>query len=119
MAAVISDWSWEIFSSALASPSGYRVSKEPVAAQSREKIVAQVGNLDAKKMIFLAPFARGKKGEFKEDIGKLEPIFRSYKLNGRILKLADTVVTKFLEDSVVDDEITEANTKHNFFSHNV
>ena len=59
------------------------------------------------------------KGEFKEDIGKLEPIFRSYKLNGRILKLADTVVTKFLEDSVVDDEITEANTKHNFFSHNV
>jgi hypothetical protein len=59
------------------------------------------------------------KGEFKEDIGKLEPIFRSYKLNGRILKLADTVVTKFLEDSVVDDEINEANTKHNFFSHNV
>ena len=59
------------------------------------------------------------KGEFKEDIGKLEPIFRSYKLNSRILKLADTVVTKFLEDSVVYDEINEANTKHNFFSHNV
>ena len=59
------------------------------------------------------------KGEFKEDIAKLEPIFRSYKLNSRLLKLADTVVTKFLEDSVVDDEINEANTKHNFFSHNV
>ena len=59
------------------------------------------------------------KGEFKEDIDKLEPIFRSYKLNSRILKLADTVVTKFLEDSVVYDEINEANTKHNFFSHNV
>ncbi|MDP3781159.1 MAG: AIPR family protein [Nitrosopumilaceae archaeon] len=59
------------------------------------------------------------KGEFKEDIGRLEPIFRSYKLNGRVLKLADTVVTKFLEDSVVYDEINEANTKHNFFSHNV
>jgi len=59
------------------------------------------------------------KSEFKEDIGRLEPIFRSYKLNGRVLKLADTVVTKFLEDSVVYDEINEANTKHNFFSHNV
>ena len=49
----------------------------------------------------------------------MEPIFRSYKLNGRILKLADIVVTKFLEDTVVDDEMEVANTKHNFFSHHV
>jgi excinuclease ABC subunit A len=47
------------------------VSKEPVAAQSREKIVAQVEGLPAKKMIFLAPFARGKKGEFKEEFAEL------------------------------------------------
>jgi hypothetical protein len=59
------------------------------------------------------------KGDFKSDITKLEPIFRSFKLNSRILKLADTVVTKFLEDTVVDDEMEIANTKHNFFSHHV
>ena len=59
------------------------------------------------------------KEDFKTDITKLEPIFRSFKLNSRILKLADTVVTKFLEDTVVDDEMEIANTKHNFFSHHV
>jgi len=59
------------------------------------------------------------RGDFKEDITKLEPIFLSFKLNSRILKLADVIVTKFLEDTVVDDEIELANTKHNFFSHHV
>ncbi len=59
------------------------------------------------------------KGDFKSDITKLEPVFRSFKLNSRILKLSDTVVTKFLEDTVVDDEMEIANTKHNFFSHHV
>ena len=59
------------------------------------------------------------RGDFKLDVVKLEPVFRSFKLNSRILKLADTVVTKFLEDTVVDDEIELANTKHNFFSHHV
>ena len=59
------------------------------------------------------------RGDFKTDISKLEPIFRSFKLNSRILKLSDIVVTKFLEDTVVDDEMEIANTKHNFFSHHV
>jgi len=59
------------------------------------------------------------KGDFKEDIGKLEPVFKSVKLNQRILKLTDTVVTKFLDDTVVDDEMEAANTYHNFFSHHV
>ena len=59
------------------------------------------------------------KDDFKTDIAKLEPIFRSFKLNSRILKLSDVVVTKFLEDTVVDDEMEIANTKHNFFSHHV
>ena len=58
-------------------------------------------------------------GDFKEDISKLEPIFKSVKLNQRILKLTDTIVTKFLEDTVVDDEMDAANTYHNFFSHHV
>ncbi len=59
------------------------------------------------------------KGDFKEDIAKLEPIFKSVKMNQRILKLTDTIVTKFLEDTVVDDEMAAANTYHNFFSHHV
>ena len=59
------------------------------------------------------------KGDFKEDIAKLEPVFKSFKLNQRILKLTDIVVTKFLEDTVADDEMTAANTYHNFFSHHV
>ncbi|HSB83971.1 MAG TPA: AIPR family protein [Nitrosarchaeum sp.] len=59
------------------------------------------------------------KGDFKSDVRKMEPIFRSFKLNSRILKIADVVVTKFLEDTVVDDEIELANTKHNFFSQHV
>ena len=61
----------------------------------------------------------GSKGDYKKDIRKLEPIFRSFKLNSRILKLTDVIVTKFLEDTVVDDEIELANTKHNFFSQHV
>ncbi len=59
------------------------------------------------------------KGDFKKDVVKLEPIFRSYKLNSKILKITDVVVTKFLEDTIVDDEIELANTKHNFFSQHV
>ena len=59
------------------------------------------------------------KGDFKKDVRKLEPIFRSFKLNSRILKTTDIIVTKFLDDTVVDDEIELANTKHNFFSQHV
>lgn len=59
------------------------------------------------------------KGDFKKDVRKLEPIFRSFKLNSRILKITDVIVTKFLDDTVVDDEIELANTKHNFFSQHV
>jgi hypothetical protein len=59
------------------------------------------------------------KGDFKKDILRLEPIFRSFKLNSKILKITDIVVTKFLEDTIVDDEIELANTKHNFFSQHV
>jgi hypothetical protein len=61
----------------------------------------------------------GTKGDFKEDVVKLEPIFKSYKLNERILRLTDGMVTRFLEDTVVEDEMDIANTKHNFFSHHV
>ncbi|MEJ2261220.1 MAG: AIPR family protein, partial [Nitrosopumilaceae archaeon] len=59
------------------------------------------------------------KGDFKKDVVRLEPIFRSFKLNSKILRITDIVVTKFLEDTIVDDEIEMANTKHNFFSQHV
>ena len=61
----------------------------------------------------------GTKGDFKEDVTRLEPIFKSHKLNERILRLTDGTVTRFLEDTVVEDEMDIANTKHNFFSHHV
>jgi excinuclease ABC subunit A len=48
------------------------VSKEPVEAISQEKIVAQIQNFPLNsKLIFLAPFAKGKKGEFKEEFKEL------------------------------------------------
>src|SRR5579872_590237 len=48
------------------------VSKEPVAAQSREKIIAQVQHLPiGSKIVILAPYARGKKGEFREEFAEL------------------------------------------------
>jgi len=37
----------------------------------------------------------------------------------KILKAADKIVTKFLEDSKVEEKIDEANTAHNFFSNQV
>ena len=37
----------------------------------------------------------------------------------KILKASDKVVTKFLEDSKVEEKIDEANTAHNFFSNQV
>ena len=44
------------------------VSGEPVAPQSKERIIRKIQNLpENTKLILLAPFARGKKGEFKED----------------------------------------------------
>ena len=48
------------------------VSGEPVAAHSREKIIAQVQSLKTgSKIVILAPYARGKKGEFKEEFAEL------------------------------------------------
>ena len=59
------------------------------------------------------------KGDFKKDVVKLEPIFRSFKLNSRILKITDTVVTKFLEDTIVDDEIEMAIHQTQLSFHNM
>ncbi len=110
----------------------YRILLYPYLVKEYAKKVLKYGKKGGHKtkrygtLFFLASYFRilhkeilETKGDFKQDIAKLEPIFRSFKLNSRILKLADVVVTKFLDDSVIDDEIEIANTKHNFFSHHV
>lgn len=70
------------------------VSGEPVAAQSREKIIAQVQSLEAgSKIVILAPFARGKKGEFKEEFGELlSKGFMRLKVDGAWVDLSEEIV---------------------------
>ena len=57
--------------------------------------------------------------DFKKDITSLEKIIRDVGLCIKILKITDRVITKFLEDTIVEDQIVEANTAHNFFSNQV
>ncbi|PIS03127.1 MAG: excinuclease ABC subunit A [Chlamydiae bacterium CG10_big_fil_rev_8_21_14_0_10_42_34] len=66
------------------------ISNEPVEAQSREKIVARVQHLPAKKLIILAPFARGKKGEFREEFAELlsKGLLR-LRIDGAFVELGD------------------------------
>ena len=44
---------------------------------------------------------------------------QNFGLSEKILRIADKVVTKFLEDSAVETKIEESNTAHNFFSNQV
>ena len=61
----------------------------------------------------------GKNDDFKNDISELEKMIQNIGLFTKILKAADKVVTKFLEDSKVEEKIDDANTAHNFFSNQV
>ncbi len=110
----------------------YRILLYPYLVKEYAKMVQKYGKRGGHKtkryatLFFVAVYFRilhrnilETKGDFKKDVTKLESIFRSFKLNSRILKLTDLVVTKFLEDTAVDDEMEIANTKHNFFSHHV
>jgi hypothetical protein len=60
-----------------------------------------------------------KHDDFKNDIIELEKIMQNFGLCEKILRIADKVVTKFLEDSAVEEKIEESNTAHNFFSNQV
>lgn len=70
------------------------VSGEPVAAQSREKIIAQVQSIKpGTKIVILAPYARGKKGEFKEEFAELlSKGFMRLKVDGEWIDLSEAVV---------------------------
>ncbi len=66
------------------------VSKEPLAAQSKEKIIKKIENYPPKsKIILLAPYARNKKGEFKEDFAHLlQKGFTKLRIDGEWVELS-------------------------------
>lgn len=67
------------------------VSKESVAAQSREKIIARLQHLpEQTKFVLLSPYARGKKAEFKEDFAELlSKGFTRLRVDGQWLELGE------------------------------
>ena len=93
-----------------------------IAKQASGSCIVRYGET----VIFVAVTARiihknilGKNDDFKKDISELEKMIQNVGLFRKILKASDKVVTKFLEDSKVEEKIDEANTAHNFFSNQV
>lgn len=70
------------------------VSQEPVHALSKEKIIAQIQNMPkGTKLLITAPFARGKKGEFKEEFAELiSKGFIRLKIDGEFVDLSDELL---------------------------
>ncbi len=69
------------------------VSGERVAPESRERIIKKLQTLEEKtKIQILAPFAQGKKGEFKEDFrGLLRKGFMRARVDGSMVELTDEI----------------------------
>ncbi|MFZ0565764.1 MAG: excinuclease ABC subunit UvrA [Chlamydiales bacterium] len=69
------------------------VSKEPVAPQSKERIIKKIQTLPEKtKIIVFAPFAKGKKGEFKEDFQFfLRKGFTRARVDGNVIDLSEEI----------------------------
>ncbi len=69
------------------------VSGERVSPQSRERIIKTVQNLpEASRLLVLAPHAKGKKGEFKEEFQEL--VRKGYmraRVDGSLVNLADEI----------------------------
>lgn len=67
------------------------VSGEPVSPQSRERIIKIAQTMpEGTKLVILAPYAKGKKGEFREDFQEL--LRKGYlraRIDGRIINLED------------------------------
>jgi excinuclease ABC subunit A len=78
------------------------VSGEPVTPQSRERIIKTVQSLSVgRKLIILAPYAKGKKAEFKEDFAELiRKGFMRARVDGKIIQLNDEIS---LDGSVAHD----------------
>lgn len=68
------------------------VSGEAVLPQSRERIIHTVQAMEGCKIIVLAPLAKGKKGEFKDDFQELaKKGFLRVRIDGKIQSLTDEV----------------------------
>jgi len=78
------------------------VSHEAVRPQSRERIIRTVqGYPDKTKLVLLAPYARGKKAEFKEDFDEiLRKGFTRVRVDGNIVHLDEEIS---LDGSVAHD----------------
>lgn len=78
------------------------ISGEPVTPQSRERIIKVVQTLPQnKKIIILAPHAKDRKGEFKEDFQELlRKGFTRARVDGRIINLNDEIT---LDGNVAHD----------------
>ncbi|MDP1834645.1 MAG: excinuclease ABC subunit UvrA [Chlamydiales bacterium] len=78
------------------------VSGEPVSPQSRERIIRLVQSMPAgSKIIVLAPYARNKKAEFKEDFQDLlRKGFMRLRIDGDILNIGESIA---LDGSVAHD----------------
>ena len=78
--------------------------------------VPSVVNLCTVKPLTVEKIASPETQLISDSVTKLEPIFKGVKLNERILKLTDGVVTRFLEDTVVEDEIELALFTNNLYN---
>lgn len=69
------------------------VSGEPVAPQSKERIIKTLQNLPLKtKLLILAPIAKGKKGEFKDDFQFfLRKGFTRARVDGNVIDLSEQI----------------------------
>ncbi|MEC7839332.1 MAG: excinuclease ABC subunit UvrA [Chlamydiota bacterium] len=78
------------------------VSGEPVSPQSKERIIRTIQNLDSgTKLIILAPYARNKKAEFKEDFLDLQRKgYTRARVDGNFVSLMDEIT---LDGNVAHD----------------
>lgn len=78
------------------------ISKEPLSMHSREKIIAELQNSPKEaRLIFLSPYAKGKKGEFAEGFAEIQAKgFTRIRLDGSIVDLSDEI---YLDKSVAHD----------------
>lgn len=69
------------------------VSGEPVSPQSKERIIKKIQHLpEGAKLMFLAPFAKGKKGEFKDDFNLfLRKGYMRARVDGNLVDLNEEI----------------------------
>jgi len=91
------------------------ISGEPIAPQSAEHILRKIQTFHGAKILVLAPYAKQKKGEFKEDFeGLLRKGFTRVRLDGAVVEISDDLHLDKQKahdiDLIVDRlELTEAN----------